>query len=294
MKAVKRELGTCYYPEHWPDEIWKTDAKQMVDLGLKWVRIGEFAWSRLEPQESEFCFEWLDRAVEILGKAGLSVILGTPTATPPTWVLKKYPDMLAVDAEGRPREFGSRRHYCFSHEGYRTQCSIIVRQLAERYGANPYIQAWQTDNEYGCHNTTISYSYSALKSFQNWLSRAYGNDINKLNEDWGNVFWSMDYRSYDEISLPNLTVTEPNPSHTLAFRRFTSSQVVSFNRIQTKIIREYSSAPIIHNFMGRITDFDHFEVGEDLDIASWDSYPLGFLLDRAGARKLKKMIFCVR
>ena len=288
MKAVKRELGTCYYPEHWPDEIWKTDAKQMVDLGLKWVRIGEFAWSRLEPQESEFCFEWLDRAVEILGKAGLSVILGTPTATPPTWVLKKYPDMLAVDSEGRPREFGSRRHYCFSHEGYRTQCSIIVRQLAERYGANPYIQAWQTDNEYGCHNTTISYSSSALKSFQNWLSRAYGNDINKLNEDWGNVFWSMDYRSYDEISLPNLTVTDPNPSHTLAFRRFTSSQVVSFNRIQTKIIREYSSAPIIHNFMGRITDFDHFEVGEDLDIASWDSYPLGFLLDRAGATETEK------
>ena len=102
MKAFKRELGTCYYPEHWPDEIWKTDAKQMVDLGLKWVRIGEFAWSRLEPQESEFCFEWLDRAVEILGKAGLSVILGTPTATPPTWVIKKYPYMLAVDAEGRP------------------------------------------------------------------------------------------------------------------------------------------------------------------------------------------------
>ena len=291
VKPIKRELGTCYYPEHWPDDIWKDDAQKMADLGLKWVRIGEFAWSRLEPQETEFCFEWLDRAVHILGEAGLSVVLGTPTAAPPTWVLKKYPDMLAVDSEGRPREFGSRRHYCFSHEGYREQCSIIVRKLAERYGSNPYIEAWQTDNEYGCHDTTISYSSSALKSFQHWLAKVYGNDVNKLNEDWGNVFWSMEYQSYDEILLPNLTVTEPNPSHALAFRRFTSSQVSTFNRIQTEIIREYSSAPIIHNFMGRTTDFDHFEVGEDLDIASWDSYPLGFLLDRAGATEEEKFKF---
>ena len=133
MKPIKRELGTCYYPEHWPDDIWKDDAQKMADLGLKWVRIGEFAWSRLEPQETEFCFEWLDRAVHILGEAGLSVVLGTPTAAPPTWVLKKYPDMLAVDSEGRPREFGSRRHYCFSHEGYREQCSIIVRKFCLLY-----------------------------------------------------------------------------------------------------------------------------------------------------------------
>ena len=101
----------------------------------------------------------------------------------------------------------------------------------------------------------------------------------------------MEYQGYDEIPLPNLTVTEPNPAHALAFRRFTSSQVTTFNRIQTQIIREYSSAPIIHNFMGRITDFDHFDVGEDLDIASWDSYPLGFLLDRAGATETEKNNF---
>ena len=168
MKPNNRELGTCYYPEHWPEDLWRTDAEQMINLGLKWVRIGEFSWSRLEPKENEFSFEWLDRAIETLGQAGLSIILGTPTATPPTWVMKKYPDMLALDADGQPRGFGSRRHYCFSHEGYRNQCSKIVRNLAERYGSNPYIQAWQTDNEYGCHDTTISYSSSALKSFQNW------------------------------------------------------------------------------------------------------------------------------
>jgi beta-galactosidase len=86
--------------------------------------------------------------------------------------------------------------------------------------------------------------------------------------------------SFDEIDLPNLTVTEPNPAHALDFRRFSSDQVARFNRAQAEIIRARSDAPMIHNYMGRVTDFDHFAVGADLDIASWDSYPLGFLEDR--------------
>ena len=90
----------------------------------------------------------------------------------------------------------------------------------------------------------------------------------------------MEYENFDQIDLPNLTVTQPNPSHVLDFRRFSSDQVISFNRLQTDIIKSYSDAPIAHNFMGKTTEFDHFKVGEDLDIASWDSYPLGFLEDR--------------
>ena len=257
----------------------------MAEAGLSWVRIGEFAWSKMEPSPGDLQFEWLDEVIEILGSHGLSVVLGTPTATPPKWVLEKHPDMLALDKEGRPRKFGSRRHYCFSHKGYREECVRIVTLMAERYGANPYVGAWQTDNEYACHDTTHSYSDSARAEFKSWLRLQYagsGNDgdINALNEAWGNVFWSMEYDSFDQIDLPNLTVTQPNPSHVLDFRRFSSDQVVSFNRLQTDIIKSYSSAPIAHNFMGKTTEFDHFKVGEDLDIASWDSYPLGFLEDR--------------
>ena len=285
---MKRTLGTCYYPEHWPEAIWAEDARRMADLGLTWVRIGEFAWSRLEPRARDLTFEWLDRAIEILGSAGLKVVLGTPTATPPRWMLDKYPDMLAVDAEGRTRGFGSRRHYCFSHEGYRSECARIVTLLARRYGKNPHVAAWQIDNEYGCHDTVISYSAAARDAFRNWLRARYpgaGNagDIDALNAAWGNVFWSMEYEDFDQIDLPNLTVTEPNPAHVLAFRRFSSDQVVTFNRLQTQIVRAHSDAPIAHNYMGRVTEFDHFAVGADLDIASWDSYPLGFLEDRVGA-----------
>ena len=276
---MNRSIGVCYYPEHWPEEIWEQDAADMVSAGLTWVRIGEFAWSRIEPEPGNLQLEWLDRSVAILGEAGLKVVLGTPTATPPRWMVDKHPDMFAVDENGHIRGFGSRRHYCFSHEGYRAESRRITEILAQRYGANPYVAAWQTDNEYGCHDTTLSYSDAAQAAFRDWLAQKY-QSTDALNRAWGNIFWSMEYDTFDQIGLPNLTVTEPNPSHALAFRRFSSDQVAAFNLEQVRIIKAHSDVPILHNYMGRITDFDHFAVGEDLDIASWDSYPLGFLEDR--------------
>lgn len=251
----------------------------MVEAGLTWVRIGEFAWSRLEPKPGDLQFEWLDRAIEILGNAGLKVILGTPTATPPIWMLDKHPDMLPVDASGNPRRFGSRRHYCFSHLGYRAESRRITELLAQRYGKNPHVVAWQTDNEYACHDTTHSYSDAAHVGFQNWLAQKYQSP-EALNRAWGNVFWSMEYDDFAQIGLPNLTVTVPNPAHELDFYRYSSDQVVAFNKVQTDILRSYTDAPLIHNYMGREVSFDHYKVGADLDIASWDSYPIGFLSDR--------------
>ena len=224
-----RALGVCYYPEHWPEEIWAEDAWRMVETGIGWVRIGEFAWSRLEPVPGTFDFDWLDRAIGTLADAGLQIVLGTPTATPPRWMLERYPDMLPVDAEGRPRGFGSRRHYCFSHDGYVEECRRIARLLGERYGCDPRISAWQIDNEYDCHDTAVSYSEAARTGFRRWLAARYS-EIGALNAAWGNVFWSMEYGSFEEIGLPNLTVTEPNPAHVLAFRRYTSDRVVAFNR----------------------------------------------------------------
>lgn len=262
----------------------------MAALGLTWVRIGEFAWSRMEPEPGRLDLGWLDRAIATLGAAGLRVVLGTPTATPPRWMIDRHPDMVAIDAQGRPRGFGSRRHYDFSHMGYRAECARIVGILAERYGANPHVAAWQTDNEYACHDTVLSYSASALKGFQDWLAQKYQSP-EALNRAWGNVFWSMELRDFAEVTLPNLTVTEANPSAQMDFRRFASDQVVAFNRLQTEIIRRHSAAPIAHNYMGRVTDFDHYAVGADLDIASWDSYPLGFLSDRLEASPEHKRMF---
>lgn len=158
----------------------------------------------------------------------------------------------------------------------------MAERMAERYSSNPHVHSWQLDNEYGCHDTIISYSPVAKEAFCEWLEQKYGR-IDALNEAWGNVFWSMDYRDFQEVDLPNLTVTEPNPSHVLDFRRFSSDQVVLFNKAQADAVRKHCDRPLIHNYMGRITEFDHYRVGDDLDIASWDSYPLGFLVDRCGA-----------
>ncbi len=271
------QLGVCYYPEHWPREYWATDAARMADIGIARVRIGEFAWSRIEPEPGRYDWAWLDAAIETLAAAGLKIILGTPTATPPKWLVDQMPDMLAVDAHGNPRNFGSRRHYCFSHAEYRTQSARIVTALVQRYGAHPAITAWQTDNEYGCHDTVVSYSGAAAAAFRIWLCGKYG-DIGALNRAWGTVFWSMEYRSFDEVDPPHQTVTEAHPSHTLDYRRFASDEVVSYNRAQVDIIRTHaSSADIMHNFMGFFTEFDHHAVGADIDVAGWDSYPLGFL-----------------
>lgn len=280
VKSRRPELGVCYYPEHWPEAMWMDDARRMVEMGLSWVRIGEFAWSRIESKHGEFHWGWLDRAIDVLGEAGLKVVMSTPTATPPRWMVDRHPDMLAWDEQGRPRGFGSRRHYDFSHTGYREECARIATILGERYGRNPHIQAWQLDNEYGCHDTTISYSPVARDAFQKWLRDKYGS-ISELNERWGNLFWSMEYDNFDQVELPNLTVTEPNPSHAMDFRRFASDEVVAFQRAQVDALRPLTDADILHNYMGRITDFDHFAVGEPLDIATWDSYPLGFLEDRS-------------
>ncbi len=270
-------LGVCYYPEHWPEARWAKDARQMAQLGLTRVRIGEFAWSRYEPEPGQYDWAWLDRAIETLHAEGLGIILGTPTATPPKWLVDRMPDMLARDPHGRPRRFGSRRHYCFSHQGYRAECRRIVTAMAQRYGAHPGIVMWQTDNEYGCHDTVESYSLAAQAGFRAWLGERYGS-IDALNTAWGNVFWSQEYRSFDEIDAPAATVTEANPSHRLDYQRYCSDQVVSFNREQVDIIRRHSPGrEITHNFMGGFTRFDHHKVGADLDLATWDSYPLGFL-----------------
>jgi beta-galactosidase len=270
-------LGVCYYPEHWPERFWAEDAQRMRELGIDFVRIGEFAWSRLEPRRGDWRWGWLDRAFAVLSAAGLKIVLGTPTATPPKWLMDEHPEITPVGEDGRPRGFGSRRHYTFSSEVYWRESARIVEALAERYGRHPGLAGWQTDNEFGCHDTVLSWGAQDVAAFRGWLRRRYQSP-EQLNEAWGAVFWSMEVGSFEEVSLPNLTVTEANPAVRLDFRRFASEQVRGYNRMQAEIIRRHSPGRwITHNYMGFFTEFDHFDVGEDLDLASWDSYPIGFV-----------------
>jgi beta-galactosidase len=271
------DLGVCYYPEQWPREKWAQDAAEMVALGLHWVRIAEFSWAKIEPRPGQFDWTWLDEAVAILGGAGLKVILCTPTAAPPKWLVDLYPEILPVDENGTVRKFGARRHYCFSSPRFRLESARITDAIARRYGRNPHVQAWQTDNEYGDHDTIYSYSEAARVAFRDWLARRYGT-VDALNQAWGTSFWSMTYSDFAQIDLPNNLVDEPTPTHLVDFTRFSSDQVRAFNKAQVDILREHAPGrPITHNFMNQNTDFDHYALGEDIDVASWDVYPLGGL-----------------
>ena len=277
MTPFSPRLGVCYYPEHWPEDQWADDAERMARNGIRQVRLAEFSWSKTEPERGHFDWAWLDRAVTVLADAGLSITMCTPTATPPKWLVDDMPDMLAYDQEGRPRRFGSRRHYSFSHQGYRAESRRITTAFAERYGQHPAVTAWQTDNEYGCHDTALSWCSSARQGFRLWLAEKY-QTIAALNTAWGTSFWSMAYTAFDQIDLPNLTVTEANPSHNLDFYRFSTEMVRQFNAEQVSILRQHSPGRLIaHNYMGMFDQFDHRPVAADMDIASWDSYPLGML-----------------
>ncbi|MBT8092794.1 MAG: beta-galactosidase [Gammaproteobacteria bacterium] len=270
-------FGVCYYPEHWPRSSWERDAAAMAELGLSCVRIGEFAWSRLEPIDGQLQFDWLDDAIGVLCGAGLKVVMGTPTATPPKWLVDKLPDMLPVDPEtGRTRGFGSRRHYDFSSEAYLAEALRITEVMARRYGSHDGVVGWQTDNELCCHDTTLSASESARAAFQRWCRGRY-ETTDALNAAWGNVFWSMEYGDFQQIELPTGAVTETNPAHRLAYRRFSSEKVVQWHERMVEVIRRHAPGKFItHNFIPMSqTGVDNFSLAGPLDFASYDSYPLG-------------------
>lgn len=288
------KLGVCYYPEHWPIERWPVDARLMRAAGLSVVRIGEFAWAQMEPAEGQFQWDWLDRAIDTLVGEGLEVILGTPTAAPPAWLVHAHPEILPVDAQGRRRRFGSRRHYCVNSPVYQAYTRRIVTAMAERYAPHPAVIGWQIDNEFGCHDTARCYCDTCQAAFRVWLQQRYGS-LEALNRAWGTVFWSQAYSGWDQVGAPVLTVTEPNPSHALDYYRFASDSNVAYQQLQVDILRrafmnlktstgdqQAAKIPFItHNFMGNHTDLDYHALSRTLDLVTWDSYPTGHTEEQA-------------
>jgi beta-galactosidase len=270
------QLGVCYYPEQWPQERWRLDAELMRQVGISLVRIAEFAWVVMEPREGEFKWEWLDQAIEVLAAEGLQIILGTPTASPPPWLCRAYPDILPVDAQGRRRRYGSRRHYCANSKNFRQQTVRIVTAMASRYGNHPAVTGWQIDNEFGCHDTARCYCETCADAFRHWLEAKYVT-INALNEAWGTVFWSQTYRDWNEIDPPNLTIAEPNPSHVLDYYRFSSDTFVAYQKLQLSTLKSLISEHqiITTNFMSQYTDLDYHDLADPLDLVTMSSYPTG-------------------
>lgn len=273
-------FGVCYYPEHWPTSRWATDAAMMRAAGIEIVRIAEFAWSRMEPQPGVYDWAWLDAAIDTLAAAGLDVVLGTPTATPPVWLVRAHPEVLLVDPDGRPRDHGARRHACPTNARYRDHARQIVAAMAQRYAAHPAVIGWQIDNEFGGGHSARCYCAACDTGFRDWLATRYG-EIATLNSAWGNVFWSQEYGAFDEVTVPHDGIIYKNPSHALDYYRYATQAYVDFQQVQIDAIRAATAAAdrpevwITHNFMGLYRDLDQFLLAAPLDLATWDSYPTG-------------------
>ena len=259
-------LGAAYYPEQWPEERWDEDIRLMQSAGMNVVRMAEFAWADMEPAQGQFNFAWLDRAIDKLAAASIATVLGTPTAAPPAWLMAKYPDIFAVEKDGRRVQFGNRCHYCVTSPDFHTAARSIVSAMAERFGPNPNVIGWQFDNEYN----RVCYCDRCRARFQQFLQERYLTLAN-LNARWTTAYWSQTYTAWDQIALP---VGGHNPGLMLEFKHFTTENYRCFQRQQLDCLRPHLPPKVFttHNFMGWFDGFDHYALNADLDLASWDWY----------------------
>jgi beta-galactosidase len=270
-------FGADYYPEQWTASDWEEDIKIMKELGLKQVRMAEFAWALMEPKPGRFDFRFFQTMMDLFHKHGMGVILGTPTATFPPWLAKKYPGILQVSREGILRVIGTRRQACFASPEYRKASERIVQAMSKALGKHPALVGWQIDNEPGHEGSDISYSNASAIGFRNWLKQKY-KTLDQLNRTWGSVFWGIVYTDWNEIPLPgNHVASGFNPSMIQDFYRFNSDMIVQFVNLQTKILRKNSpGVPITTNLYPSpflpVTDMRH--LFEDIDYVSWDNYPV--------------------
>lgn len=271
------KFGVDYYPEHWPEERWEIDASLMEELGLKVVRMAEFSWHKMEPSEGSYQFDWLEKAVNLLGKHGISTVLGTPSAAPPAWMVRKHPEILPEGPDGIKRGFGGRHHDCQSNEIYRYYIKKMVTQMAQRFKNNPYVVGWQIDNEFGNSHYDLCMCDSCAKSFRVWLKKKYEN-VDNLNRDWGTCFWSQEYNDFSEVEPPRKTACGANPSQLLDWKRFHSDLICEFSALQSNIIREICPKEhfITHNCMGFSDVVSYYDLSKQLDFASHDLYPGGY------------------
>lgn len=267
-------IGAAYYPEMWDESEIDKDIVRMKELGVNCVRVGEFAWGKMEPREGEFNFDWLKKAVDKCWEAGIATVMCTPTCTPPRWMLDKYEEMRGVDSHGVRAEVSSRCHPCKTSPLMREKNAVIVEELAKAFGAHPGVIGWQIDNEIfpygeGC------FCPLCRKAFRAYLKEKYGT-IGNLNEKWGMVRWSLEYKDFDAV-MPPRDGQWKHPSLCTEWFRFQCAQVISYVNEQAEIIRKYSSAPIGTDMM-RTNLLSYYEMNEQLDVVQYNHYEPADLL----------------
>lgn len=273
-------IGAAWYPEHWDRATAEEDMRLMVSLGMNVVRVAEFAWSRLEPKEGIYELSWLHEALDLAHASGINVVLGTPTPTPPAWLLKKYPDIGYQDEDGYRHRHGSRQHACYNNPIFREYGRKITEVVARELGKHPAVVAWQTDNELRGHQK-ICTCPSCHKAWAKWLEKRYGT-VEELNKIWGTHIWSNHYDSFEDVpQMYRLCCWSHHFSLVTNYKRFMSDTAVEFQNEHAEIIRAHSPHPITHNSEESIDEWDLFR---NLDFAGIDLYPRAFTRQKVQLR----------
>jgi beta-galactosidase len=265
-KSNRLHFGAAYYPEHWPEECWSEDIRLMKEAGFSVVRMGEFAWSTFEPRHGEYDFGWLEKAIALLAESGIQSVLGTPSAAPPAWLITQYPEILPIDEGGRKVQFGNRCHYCVNSPEFHRAVKEVVSTMAHTFGENPNVIGWQIDNEFN----RVCYCDRCHSLFHQFLQEKF-ETLDNLNEHWTTRYWSQTYSDWEQIPLP---IGDHHPGLMLEFRRFITHSYKLFQKLQIDVLRPHLPPQvwITHNFMGGYDLYDHYQISQDLDMASWDYY----------------------
>lgn len=270
--------GGDYNPDQWPKEILLEDIEFFKKSNINVVTLPVFSWALLQPNENTYNFEWLDEILNLMKDNNIYVCMATSTAVQPTWMSKKYPEILPTDIEGRKRKFGGRVKFCPNSEKYREFSTKLARKLAERYKNYPNIIAWHIGNEYD----NYCYCEKCEKKFQEWAKNKY-KTIENVNKAWNMNFWGHTLYSFDEIVSPS-ALSEIWFGYdkqctnfqgiAIDYNRFMSDSILECYLGEYEILKNITpDIKITTNLMGTFKPLDYFKWAKHMDIVSWDNYP---------------------
>jgi beta-galactosidase len=265
-------FGADYFPEQWTEDIWQQDMRLMKKAHVNLVSVAIFSWALLQRDENTYTFEWLDKVMDLLASNNIYACLGTSSASVPTWLTSKYPDIVPVQETGLPLHRGSRQAYCPIDPTYLKYAGLLVQKMAQRYKNHKALALWHINNEYA-QSMKLCFCPHCEREFRQWCKNKY-KTIETLNETWGTNVWGEYYGSWDDIHTPKKSSGPRNSNKLLDYKRFFSDSIVKCFLNEYTVIKEITpDIPITTNFEGDFKHFDHSALRDYIDVVSWNCYP---------------------
>ncbi len=261
--------GGDYSPEQWNPDVWRRDMELLREAGCNTLTVGIFAWAALEPEEGRYDFSVLDSILDLLHGNGFHAILATPTAAPPLWMGKAYPEIRMVDVDSIRFSPGDRVHTCPTSPVYREKTAAIDRELARRYARHPAVVMWHIGNEFCFH----CYCDLCRAAFRTWLRNRYGS-LDNLNRAWWTAFWGQTFSSWDQVEPPGHKRMISMEGLFTDWHRFMTDQTADFIRMEIATVKAFNpDLPATTNLMSFHRQFDYRVFARELDVVSYDAYP---------------------